>query len=227
MAMLQDTYLQVVLRLASGVIAATDRWLQFFRGVEATVIPVGSNLPIDSRRQDRLASAPVRIGIFSSPGRDHLNNLAVAACRAAAEATPVDALVIGPSIGNGLASTGYLSENGLADAIGSRDLMLLPYSDGVSGRRTTFFGALHVGCAVLTTLVSPMTDFSIDEGAFAYTAPDDSAEFVTRAVGISKDPNYAAELGRRGHALFQRELSGVSLIDRVLAVYLSAQQKHR
>jgi glycosyltransferase involved in cell wall biosynthesis len=164
----------------------------------------------------------MRIGMFASPARDKLNDLALEACRAAVARHGVDALAIGGDFRGGIPSTGYLSDNGLAHAMASRDLMLLPYSDGVDGRRTTFFAALHAGCAVLTTLAQTMTDFSTETGAFAFTSPDRPADFVDAAVHLSGNPDLVEGFARSGRSLFKNELAGEVLIRRVIRVYEQA-----
>jgi glycosyltransferase involved in cell wall biosynthesis len=221
MAPLQDAYLQLLLRLAHQVIVPTNRSQYMFRGVQATVIPVGSNLPFDAPVRDGPPSSPLRVGIFSSPGRDHLNALAVEAIRAAADQHAIEAIAIGGGVADGIPSTGYLGEHELALALASRDLLLLPYSDGVTGRRTTFFAALQVGCAVLTTLARPMSDFSID-GSFVYTPPGRSSDFIDAAVRLCGDATRLEDLGRKGRSLYERELAGDVLIHRVINVYEQA-----
>jgi glycosyltransferase involved in cell wall biosynthesis len=161
--------------------------------------------------------------MFASPGRDHLSHLAVEAIRAAAASHHVDALAIGGDFGDGIQSTGYLSEQDLVRALQSRDLPILPYSDGVTGRRTSFFGALHVGCAVLTTLIEPMRDFPTD-GAFQFTMPSNSRDFIATAVRICGDAGLVEELGRNGRLLFESELTGALLVRRVINVYEKALQ---
>jgi glycosyltransferase involved in cell wall biosynthesis len=157
--------------------------------------------------------------MFASPARDKLNGLAVEACIAAINRHGVEALAIGGDFRGAIPSTGYLSASELARAMASRDLMLLPYSHGVDGRRTTFFAALHAGCAVLTTLARPMGDFSADNGAFAFTAPDRPADYIEAAVSLSGDIDVLEQLSQGGRRLFETELAGDVLIQRILGVY--------
>lgn len=47
--------------------------------------------------------------------------------------------------------TGYLPDNEVAACFGAVDLMVLPFTDGASYRRSSLIAAIHCRCAILTT----------------------------------------------------------------------------
>jgi glycosyltransferase involved in cell wall biosynthesis len=121
---------------------------------------------------------------------------------------------------DGLNYPGYLPPAEFAACLSESDLLVLPFLDGVSGRRTSFISAVQVGVATITTLTSPMDDFPVD-GGFEYTSPDNPDEFVKRAVSLAGDESRLAQLRRSGRELYEHELSWDVIGPKVMEVYRS------
>jgi glycosyltransferase involved in cell wall biosynthesis len=207
----------VLAATADALIVPTSRWLPFLRRREATVIPSGSVLPLESAPNPRPRP---RVTLIASghPGRMH--GLAVKACLGAAKAHGMEVLAIGQRMSDDLDYTGYLPPAEFAECLADSSLLVLPFADGVSGRRTSFISAVQVGVATITTLTSPMDDFTVN-GGFEHTAPDRPEEFVERAVSIAGDESRREQLRRHGHELYRRELSWDVIGPKVMEVYRS------
>jgi glycosyltransferase involved in cell wall biosynthesis len=104
------------------------------------------------------------------------------------------------------AAYGSLDAHVLAAHLASSDLVVQPYSDGVSSRRTTAMAALALGKPLLTNQ-GFLTEPCWRDGDVAL-ATDPSAESLLAASNpFLGDPVQRADLARRGLALYQRAFS--------------------
>ena len=88
------------------------------------------------------------------------------------------------------------------------DLVLLPFVDGLSTRRSTLMAALAHGRPVLA-LVGKNTDRVLLDapGAVALTPVGDRAAFALVAVELLRKPGLRAELGDRGRRLYEERFA--------------------
>jgi glycosyltransferase involved in cell wall biosynthesis len=216
-AAMQDFVLQVLGATADALIVPTSRWLPFLRGRRAALVPALSLLPLGS---SPLYAAQRSVTLIASghPGRMH--ELSVKACQAVAAAHGMKVLAMGKAMDDGLQYTGYLPPAEFAACLSESALLVLPFADGVSGRRSSFISAIQVGIPTLTTLTSPMDDFSVD-GGFEHTPSNRQDEFVERAVSLASDETHLAHMGRRGRDLYERELSWEVIGPKMMEVYQS------
>ncbi len=83
------------------------------------------------------------------------------------------------------------------------DLLIQPYPDGVTSRRTTMMAALAHGRPTITTS-GPFTESIWKEsGAVALAAAGDTEAFVESAVRLMENPSARALLGETGRAFYQ------------------------
>lgn len=218
LAAAQDGVLQLLGRLAAGVIVTTGRWRRFLRGVPSRVVPSGSVLGLTEEPRPVQHHGVPRIGIIPSRHPGRMQKLSEEVARRLGEGGRADVVAIGAGVVAGLPSSGYLEAPDFAAALAHCDLLLLPYLDGVTGRRTSFSSALQLGLPTLTTLVQPMQDFAID-GGFEHTRPDDEEGFLSAAQALAADAGRRAEVARRGRELFLRELAWPRLAEKVEAMY--------
>ncbi|MEA2684651.1 MAG: hypothetical protein QOK05_2979 [Chloroflexota bacterium] len=221
LAAAQDGVLQLLSRLAAGVIVTTGRWKRFLRGVPAQVVPSGSVLAMHEQPRPRGPEPMPTIGIIASSHPGRMQHLSEDVARRVTAGGSARAIAIGGGHVSGVVSTGYLEPPEMAAALAACDLLLLPYLDGVTGRRTSFISALQLGLPTLTTLAHPMDDFPV-QGGFEYTSPLDESAFVRRAEALAGDPARRAEVGRQARELFESELAWPLLAARVQAVYARA-----
>jgi glycosyltransferase involved in cell wall biosynthesis len=99
-------------------------------------------------------------------------------------------------------SPGFLSTAAIGDYLQSCDLMVQPYPDGVSCRRTTVMAALANGVAVLTTF-GMLSEPIWKEGSVALFPANDVSGIVELAGELLDSPGRRAELVRAGRRLYE------------------------
>ncbi len=108
-----------------------------------------------------------------------------------------------PSLAGRLFATGRLDEHDLSHHVAACDLMLQPYPDGISSRRTSAMVALAHGRAVVTTagwLTEPMW---AEEGAAVLVPVNDPQALAAAAAMILFDVSQREAIGRRAAALYE------------------------
>jgi glycosyltransferase involved in cell wall biosynthesis len=185
-------------------------------------LPVPSTLPVVD---DPLATRAVReryagrrpllgtFGTFGSQLREQLRRCLPAI--AAASDTAI--LLLGrdsrlmadeltaehPQLAERIGSTGSLTTEELSVHVGACDVMLQPYPDGVSTRRTSAMAALaHERALVTTTGALTEAFWALDHAAVLVPADDPSA-LAEAAVNLLADPARRASLGARALALYR------------------------
>ena len=79
--------------------------------------------------------------------------------------------------------TGYLPDEKVAASLNAVDLMVLPFEDGASYRRSSLIAAIHQGCAIVTT--EPIVqEESFVHGCNLWLVPRRSAEGIEKAVTL-------------------------------------------
>ena len=92
------------------------------------------------------------------------------------------------------------------------DLLLQPFPDGVSSRRTSAMAGLANGVPVVTNLGALSESLWADGGVAAAPTPDPAA-VAKLAAGLLADPAVRAEFGRRGNALYHSRFAVKHTID--------------
>ncbi|MCS7260157.1 MAG: glycosyltransferase family 4 protein [Anaerolineae bacterium] len=97
--------------------------------------------------------------------------------------------------------TGHIPPEEVSAALLAADVVVMPYRDGVSFRRTTFIAALRHGCAVVTTL--PTVELpELRDGENALLVPRDDVEALVHAIArVIQDEALAARLRTGAQAL--------------------------
>jgi glycosyltransferase involved in cell wall biosynthesis len=107
-----------------------------------------------------------------------------------------------PAMAGRLFATGRLSAGDVSRHVAACDLMLQPYPDGVSSRRTSGMVALSHGLPLVTTagwLTEPMW---AETGAAVLAAADDPQGLAIAAAATLVDVRRREEIGRRAVALY-------------------------
>lgn len=108
-----------------------------------------------------------------------------------------------PDLALRIRATGDLDRASLAAAVGACDVMLQPYPDGVSARRTSTLTLLARGCAVVTNSGHRTEDFWAG-GAVVLVPGADPSAIARAAIELTTDGHRRADLGRHAHALYER-----------------------
>jgi hypothetical protein len=107
-----------------------------------------------------------------------------------------------PALAGRLFATGRLAEGDISHHVAACDLMLQPYPDGISSRRTSAMVALSHGRALVTTagwLTEPMW---AESRAAVLVPVDDSHALAAAAATILFDVSQRQQIGRRAAELY-------------------------
>jgi glycosyltransferase involved in cell wall biosynthesis len=123
-----------------------------------------------------------------------------------------------PALGNRASATGMLSRSDVSAALRACDLVVQPFPDGVTTRRTTVMAALANGVAVVTTdgvLTEPTWRQS---GAVRLAPASDPDAVAAAAAALLTDPVETAALAARGHQLYTSQFAIEHTLDALLDV---------
>ena len=158
-------------RLADAVFVSTIRWLpkirRFRKNPDAAVLPVGSNIPrsvmarVQSREILHLPPDATILGVFGSAHPSRLTDWIGAAAQKVHDSNPKAILLYVGKDGSELRTRngsipmvdlGVLPAHRVADAIRAMDVMLCPFSDGISARRGSALAALQNDIPIVSTI---------------------------------------------------------------------------
>ena len=97
---------------------------------------------------------------------------------------------------------GTLAAPAIAEYLRACDLVVQPYPDGASGRRTSLMAALANGVPVVTT-IGDLSEPVWSEGAVAAIPAGDPELLARLALDLLDCPHRLAELGRAGRRLYE------------------------
>jgi glycosyltransferase involved in cell wall biosynthesis len=231
MGVYQRAQLRSLLRIADGATVTTE-WLGRLLGGSPVHVPVGSNIaPIGTTREqakERLGlSGRLTLALF---GRGHpsraLGYAEAAIARAAAEHREVTVLNLGagtPAVavpdGVDLQTPGALSDEEISLRLWASDLLLLPFIDGVSTRRTTLMAALEHGLPV-AGLDGEHTDTVLRQSgeALMLTPVGDVHGFAEAVVALAGDEARLRAIGEAGRRLYAEQFDWPVAARRVMSV---------
>ena len=107
-----------------------------------------------------------------------------------------------PTLAARISATGMLPDDELSLAISSCDLMMQPYPDGVSSRRTTMMAALDHARAIVTTAGAFTEPLWKQSGATAMVPAEDSAAFADAVIELSADTGRRSRYGAAAKDLY-------------------------
>jgi hypothetical protein len=120
----------------------------------------------------------------------------------------VDIIAAYPELAGRVSATGELSAAAVAAHIRACDLLLQPYADGVSSRRTSVMAGLANRVAVVTNLGALSEPLWAMATGVAVVPGPDPAAIAAAAVGILALPSESRHaLGARGAELYRREFT--------------------
>jgi glycosyltransferase involved in cell wall biosynthesis len=112
-------------------------------------------------------------------------------------------------------ATGALPSTSIPDYLRACDLLIQPYPDGVSGRRTTVMAALDNGVPVITT-IGRLTEPIWAEGHVTAVPAGDAIRLAELAAELLDSPGRRAELGRAGRRLYEDRFAIGHTVDALL-----------
>ena len=190
-------------------------------GVDVTWLPVPSAIPV---RSDLAAAAAVRmryaggralVGHFGTYG-GAAGALLERAIEELAGLSDCHVLLLGdgseafgraltsrhPPLAGRLFATGPLPADEVSSHVAAIDVMLQPYPDGITSRRTSAMVALSHGRAIVTTAGWLTEPFWAEARAVVLGPVDDPHALAVAVATILFDVGQREEIGRRGAALY-------------------------
>lgn len=223
MGLWQRLQLRALVHLADRVLTSTDALAREI-GHGAVTVPVPSNIPAGavSREAARAAlglDGQLVVALFgrAHPSRalDHAE-AAIAALAGEYGARRLMVLNLGdgaPAIrvpgGVEMRSPGFQEAQRLSLCLTASDLVLLPFTDGVSTRRTTLAAALAHGRPIVG-LRGANTDAMLAAAsgtAMLLTAAGDKDAFAREAVSVTRSPALMRRLGAQARELYDQEFA--------------------
>ena len=108
-----------------------------------------------------------------------------------------------PSLRGRVVASGGLAPAAVAAHLRACDLVVQPFPDGVTTRRSSLMASLANGCPTVTT-IGPLTEeLWSDESGVALAPVGDTAALVDLVVGLLADDARRVSLGRAGRRLYE------------------------
>ena len=213
----QRAQLRALLRVADRVMTSTQALADELGG-GAVHVPIASNItpvPTSPRAaRSRLGiEGKLAVALFGRANPARALDYAEAAIAALVDALGADKLAIlnlgadAPALkvpsGVEVHNSGRLPPDEVSVHLWASDLVLLPFTDGISTRRGTLMAALAHGRPVLG-LDGRNTDMLLADagGAVALTPVGDRSSFSRAAVELSGDPERLRAIGEAGRRLY-------------------------
>jgi glycosyltransferase involved in cell wall biosynthesis len=120
-----------------------------------------------------------------------------------------------PDLAARIRAPGALSDEDLSRHVSACDVMLQPYPDGVSSRRTSVMVALSHAKPVVTTCGPLSESLWSDERAVALAPANDPVALAAVTAGLLHDAGRRRDLTARAHALYTECFDLVHTIERL------------
>jgi len=219
LALVQRAMAALLLRAADEVYVSTSAWNRYltpfapWSAPRPITAPIPSTIPV---RAKLLTRRPTKVvGHFGSYGADIAPLLRDTLVRLLESDREVSVLCMGRGseefvrelssngvLSSRLRSTGYVSRGDVASAIAACDLMLQPYPDGVTTRRTTVMAGLANARPVLTT-TGALTEAVWHTTRAVAVEPVDAEALAEAAGALLRNPTRLADLATRGEAAYR------------------------
>ena len=220
----------LLLRSAERVWVSTPRWedllrpYTFGRRIPFQWLPIPSNVTVvsDSEavqavRRRYSAEGALLIGHFGTYGRSVASLLEAILSRLGDNPARHSILLIGmgsqdfqkrqtqrqPELSRRLHATGPLSPDSLSCHLSACDLLIQPYPDGVSGRRTSVMAGLAHGKPILTTTGASTEPLWMQTAAVALAPDGDADAFVKQLDRLCEDNRECERLGQAARKLYE------------------------
>lgn len=223
----------LVARSATRIFVTIPGWIPLLRPMVGAskpirVVPAMNLIPVvdDPAAILRLRAryAPnntLVIGHFGTYGRDRTAMLKEALPSLLSRHAETRALLLGsggprfrdelvchhPEISDRIFSPGYLPEPELSAHLSTCDILLQPFSDGITARRTTLMAGLAHARPIVATLGSLSETFWAKSGAVHLAPVDGIEEFVKVVEDLISDPVTRRRVGQAGEQLYRQRFA--------------------
>ena len=122
-----------------------------------------------------------------------------------------------PDVTNRLFATDYLPSAQLSPYLAACDLVVQPYPDGASSRRTSLMAGISHGIPVLTTSGHLSEPLWRDSAAVALVSANDPVSLIASAHALVRSPEERSRLGAAGLRLYRERFDWEQLICKLSA----------
>ena len=220
----------ILLRAVTRIWYSIPNWEKLWRPyalgrlIPFTWLPLPSTIPDDAPASDvgdlraRLAGdRRLLIGHFGTFGRDLRalllrvlvalpttpENYSVVLIGPGGPEAASELLTRRPDLTGRVTTTGPLAPEAVPSYLNACDVLLQPYTDGVSTRRTSFMAGLALGRPTVTTLGFASEPFWKDSGAAIFAAPDDPSALAAAVTQLLTDSSARARVGEAARRLYR------------------------
>jgi glycosyltransferase involved in cell wall biosynthesis len=192
----------------------------------AELLPMPSNLPVEVKPEDvkhareRLAAERV-IGHFGTYGQLVTELLEPIIVSVLHEVPDVRVVFLGrgglefgsslastyPELSGRLIATGALDGASTSSLLAACDVLIQPYPDGITGRRTSAMAGLALGMPIVTTDGHLTEDYWARSNAVVLAPVDRSADSSDALIRLLASPGERVALGRRAHTWYRAKFS--------------------
>ena len=218
--------------------AWTERLRRFcpFSSIEYRCLPVPSNVPVTTDKAVELP-LPTRIkrpngrliGHFGTYPRDTSKVLAVCFSALLARDDNRTVLLMGrgssqfradfveehPEFETRIQASGLAHPGELSAMLSACDVMLQPYSDGVSGRRTTLMASIAHGRATVTTTGTSSESFWTTSGAVAAVRCGETDLLIEATERLLEDEVLRRSMGEKASQLYAARFHVAGIVRRL------------
>ncbi|MEO0562767.1 MAG: glycosyltransferase family 4 protein [Chloroflexota bacterium] len=136
----------------------------------------------------------------------------------AAYSTEIDRLVADCDLGEMIRWTGFVEDADLKAYLQTTDVVVLPYRDGASYRRSSLTTAIDAGAAVVTTTPAVNVPTFRDRENMRLVTPNDTAALTNALRELYNNPPRLASL-RRGALILRHEFGWARITDAYIDFY--------
>jgi glycosyltransferase involved in cell wall biosynthesis len=232
LAIVQRTMAATLLQSARTIYMSTATWQRYLQAVgslpHATTLPIPSSIPDGAaaelvehnRALISPAGTPV-IGHFGTYGDHVATELFALLPEIAGQALIARFAFMGegsreflerlraqhPQVASRAWASGRLPANELSAVLGACDVLVQPYPDGITTRRTSAMAGLRNGVATVSTAGSLTEAIWRDTGAVALAPASDRAAFARTVARLLDDPDARKLQAAQGARAYERHFS--------------------
>jgi hypothetical protein len=221
LAVAQRMMARQLLHGAHRVYYSTDTWRRYLPAnddQQALTLPIPSTIPCAAPAADGERFAAGHFGTYGDHVGDELRAILPAL---AARVPGIRIALIGeggpafrdeigrsePALARDAWAPGRLDPQAVASALRACDVLLQPYPDGITTRRTSVMAGLKNGVATVTTAGELTEEVWQETGAVALVPAGDAGAFANKTAALLNDATARRELGARGAATYEARFS--------------------
>ncbi len=237
LALAQWWMAQIVAGRAQRVFMSVPGWRRQLgqHGTRAEVLPIPSNVPSDVDRQEvaslraQIGAGPLigHFGTYGHPVTDLLAPTIVLLLRSVPEARflllgrgsahfVASIALTSPDIAGRLVAPGTLEPARISTHLAACDILVQPYPDGISGRRTSAMAGLALGRPIITTSGHLTENEWRDAEAALLTSVGQTEEITRAAIRLLASKTEREALGFRGRTWYGTQFSMAKTLERLL-----------